>query len=218
MKEYYDTKPEGYYRGQRPDLMRLIPKGTRSLLDVGCGEGGASFDAKQLFDLEFTAGIELFEDAAEKAREVLDEVLTINIEQTPLPYSDNKFDCILCADVLEHMIDPWASLRSLRRVLSPNGILIASIPNIANLHVVKKIIRDRFEYEENGILDKTHLRFFTLHTIKKMFADCGYEIVGIDRNLSRNFFMQFAYLWSFGYFKEGDTFQFLITARKDSKK
>ena len=214
MKEYYEEKPEGYYAGNRPELLKLIPPGTKTLLDVGCGEGGLGLAAKKQFDLTFVAGVELFPEAAAKAREVLDDVPDINIELSGLPYPDKKFDCIICGDVLEHMVDPWMVLRRLHRVLSDTGILIASIPNIANLRVIKKMLHDTFEYESFGILDKTHLRFFTLHTIRTMLNDSGFEIATVDRTIQHNFFMKFAHIWSFGYIREANTFQFLVTARK----
>jgi len=176
---------EGYYSNIRPEVVALIPPGTKRLLDVGCGEGKMSAEAKRLGVAE-AYGIEALDSVAKKARAVLDDVLISDIETAAIPWSG--FDCIVCADVLEHLRDPWATLRKLRALLSENGVLIASIPNIAHFSVVLRIIRDRFAYEDDGILDRTHLRFFTKHTVGRMFADCGYRIahLGALRSNSRS--------------------------------
>ena len=214
MTESSADKPTGYYANPRKDILRLIPLDVRSLLDVGCGEGVLARAAKDRCSLKFVAGIELFGPAAAKAREVLDDVRQMDLERADLPYGDDQFDCIVCADVLEHLQDPWAALRKLRRVLGSEGVLVASIPNLANLGVVKKILRDRFEYESSGVLDRTHLRFFTLHTIRAMFAECGFEIVTIERKRRRSFFHRHPHIWSFGYIREGGVSSFSIVARK----
>ena len=214
MIDDYGAKVAGYYANSRGDILRLIPAETRSLLDVGCGEGAAAHAAKLRYNLEYVAGVELHKAAAKRAREVLDDVFEADIERGELPYHDGRFDCIVCADVLEHLRDPWAALAKLRRVLGDGGVLVASIPNLANLRVVKLILRDRFDYTASGVLDRTHLRFFTLHTIRSMFAESGFEITHVERKLRRGFFGRYARIWSLGFIREGGVSQFSIVARK----
>jgi ubiquinone/menaquinone biosynthesis C-methylase UbiE len=197
----------------RRDVLELIPPGTSSLLDVGCGEGASGRAAKDEYGIGFVAGIEHFAPAADRAREALDEVIQMDIETAELPFDDGRFDCIVCADILEHLRDPWAALVKLRRVLRRDGVLIASIPNLANLRIVKLIVGDRFDYESSGTLDRTHLRFFTLNTIRSMFAEAGFEIVGIERKMRRGFFGRHARFWSLGYIREGGVSKFTVVAR-----
>lgn len=217
MLDDYPAKEEGYYANARRDVLELIPPNTSSLLDVGCGEGALARDAKVNYKIEFVAGVELFDAAAEKAREVLDDALCMDIETGELPYGDDRFDCIVCADILEHLRDPWSVLAKLRRVLRDDGVLVASIPNLASLRVVKLILRDRFDYAASGTLDRTHLRFFTLNTIRSMFAASGFEITRVERKLRRGFFIRHARVWSLGYVREGGVSKFSIVARKDRR-
>ena len=166
-------KGSSYYGLVRSGLLDLIPSGTKRLLDVGCGEGQTSLAAKRRFQLEAT-GIELHAPAAAIASTKLDRVIVGDVETVTLDFPEGYFDCILCADVLEHTRDPWETLRRLRTHLSEDGVLIASIPNIRHISTVMKILLDRFEYQESGILDRTHLRFFTRHTIQGLFDQAGF--------------------------------------------
>jgi 2-polyprenyl-3-methyl-5-hydroxy-6-metoxy-1,4-benzoquinol methylase len=166
-----------YYSIERGDILELLPRGVQHLLDVGCGEGVTGASAKKLCGVQEVVGIEFFEPAARKAVENLDRVIIGDVETLELDFPPGYFDCIVCADVLEHTRDPWIVLKKLRPLLSDNGVLIASIPNIRNVIPILKILTDRFEYEDSNILDRTHLRFFTLHTIKLLFRETGFTII-----------------------------------------
>jgi len=91
---------------------------------------------------------------------------------------DDHFDCVVMNDILEHLVDPEALLRAARRVLAPGGQLVASIPNVRHFpHLYDLAVRGAWEYGDEGILDRTHLRFFTRASIQGMFTRCGYRLV-----------------------------------------
>ncbi len=210
----YAEKKSSYYGSLRLNILDLIPKGTKSLLDVGCGTGGTGFAAKQRLGLQEVVGIELFEPAALAARRKLDRVIIGDIEQLELDLPQNHFDCIICADILEHTKDPWQVLGKLRPFLRDQGILIASMPNIRHIVPILKIIFDRLEYEESGILDKTHLRFFTLHTIRQMFNDTGYHIQQVKTKRSISWKFRLLNLFSLGLMRQFSVYQYIIVAKK----
>jgi len=137
-----------------------------------------------------------------------------DVEVLDLEFPREYFDCVICADVLEHTKDPWAVLRKLQFYLEKNGILIASIPNIRHLVPILKIVFDRFEYEQSGILDQTHLRFFTLHTIKKMMSETGFCVERIESNRSRSWKFLLMNAVSFGLLRRFSIYQFIVVARK----
>ena len=120
-------------------------------------------------------GVELFESAAEKAAAVLDRVIVGNVEQIDLPY-ENYFDCVIFADVLEHLVDPWRMLRRAKTLLRRDGVIVASIPNVQHSRVLINLFFGRWEYEQFGIMDSTHLRFFTRKSIDTLFQSTGYEL------------------------------------------
>ena len=97
-----------------------------------------------------------------------------------LPYERGSFDYVIFADVLEHLINPEAVLKKIRDYLKPSGYVLASIPNIMHYSVILELLKGNFTYQDSGILDKTHMRFFTLKEIEKMFNRCGYRIVSIN--------------------------------------
>jgi len=183
-KQLYAEKEDSYYSLVRFDILDLIPKMVKHLLDVGCGSGDLGIAAKQQLGVQEVVGIEFYEPAALVAQTKLDRVILEDIEQLTLDLPKGHFDCIVCADVLEHTKDPWQVLRNLRHFLRDDGVFIASLPNIRHIVPILKIIFDRFEYEESGILDKTHLRFFTLHTIRQLFNETGYQIQHVRTNRS----------------------------------
>ena len=177
----YDEKDQAYFAIARRDVLPMVPHCAR-LLDVGCGTGATSRMLKSEGRCKEAFGIELFDAAAAEAGKHLDQVICADIATTEIPFANQFFDVILCLDVLEHLADPWSALAKLKRVLRDDGCLIASIPNIAYAPVLLKILFNRFEYADSGVLDKTHLRFFTLHTMKNLFADCGFVIEEVQPN------------------------------------
>jgi 2-polyprenyl-3-methyl-5-hydroxy-6-metoxy-1,4-benzoquinol methylase len=207
----YEQKDQEYFNLARTDVLPMVPVCQR-LLDVGCGSGATSAMIKQQGICSEAVGIELFEDAATVARTRLDRVITGDISTMDLPFEDHSFDVILCLDVLEHTVDPWSVLRKLRRLIKPGGVLIASIPNIAFAPVILKILCNRFAYEDSGVLDRTHLRFFTLHTIRELFEQSGYTIQRIERNRARGWKILLFTLCTAGLGWLYSTVQFRIVA------
>ena len=184
---YYDEKEAEYFTHLRPEMLALLPDNAMTVLDVGCGEG---VFAKQIKDKNNAEawGIELMEEPAQLAAKVLDNVFVGPCQKFLDDLPDDYFDVVYCNDVLEHLVDPYSFLGGLKSKLSANGVVISSIPNIRYHDAFQKIIlQKKFEYQEHGIFDKTHLRFFTKSSIAQMYKDQGYEIIehkGINRTRS----------------------------------
>ena len=174
-----NEKPISYYENVRNDLIPLIPNDARCILEVGCASGMTGRELKRR-NGAFVAGIELNANAATAAKNVLDDVVHGDIEKIDLPYRDSSFDCILFADVLEHLIDPLSTLIKVRRLLKKGGSVVASIPNVQFHGVIHQLIEGNWTYEKEGILDETHLRFFTYKEIEKMFSQAGYSIQKVE--------------------------------------
>lgn len=173
----YSDKPAGYYANVRRELVDEVPVGPHVVLEIGCGEGGTGAVLKAEGRASRVVGIELMEDAAEQAKNVLDQVLVGNIEQMDLPFVEGQFDALLLADVMEHLVDPWAVLRRLMTYLKPGGVVVASLPNVRNWRVLMPLIfLGKWEYQDAGIMDRTHLRFFTRSGMIKLFCESGLEI------------------------------------------
>jgi SAM-dependent methyltransferase len=160
---------------ERPDIEALVPPGTQALLDVGCGTGRLGASLKAL-GIPRVVGVELNPRAAEEARAALDEVVVADIERDELPFEDASFDCIVYGDVLEHLVDPWATLVRQRRLLDPEGAVLVSIPNVGHWRNVLNVARGRWEYTAWGPLDATHLRFFTWSGIEQLLDQAGYRV------------------------------------------
>lgn len=213
---FYSEKASGYFGRVRKEILDLIPHGTQRLLDVGCGQGELGAAAKSSIGVPFVIGIELFQPAAEIARTKLDEVVIGDIENLDLRFPPESFDCIVCADILEHTRDPWHVLTNLGKLLRQDGVIVASLPNLRHLATILKIVFDRFEYQEEGLLDKTHLRFFTLHTIRTMFRDSGFVIDKVNSVRSRKWKVRLLNALSLGLLKEFTVFQYVLVARRRS--
>jgi 2-polyprenyl-3-methyl-5-hydroxy-6-metoxy-1,4-benzoquinol methylase len=167
---------EGYYRHPRPEMMRYVPKTARRVLELGCAEGAFAAAVKEYTGAEVW-GIELNEDAARRAGAVIDHVLVGDAGERIAELPDSYFDAVVCNDVLEHLVDPLAILTRLRPKLNPDGVVVASIPNVRYLPALSKIVfRKDFPQDDFGIFDRTHLRFFTRKSIVRMFANAGYTV------------------------------------------
>lgn len=158
----------------------LIGRGRR-VLDVGCATGYTGVVLKEL-DCE-VVGIEIEAEAAAIARERLDEVFEFDIESTdPVEILDAAtFDVVLFADVLEHVRDPLGVIRRFRPLLRTGGAVVASIPNVAHGALRLALLDGRFDYTDRGLLDATHLRFFTLSSIERLFENAGLGITDVER-------------------------------------
>lgn len=166
----------GYYRSPRPELAVHVPMHTPRMLDVGCGAGEFGRALKAERGVQHVTGIEIVESAWTMATRVLDEAIFGNIETLDLPFPDEHFDCITCGDVLEHLVNPGEVLMKLKRVLAPGGTLVASIPNARFYQVVEMLGNGRWIYQDAGIMDRTHLRFFTAVEMVELFRGAGMRV------------------------------------------
>ncbi|MFM6504588.1 MAG: class I SAM-dependent methyltransferase [Dolichospermum sp.] len=168
-----------YYSHSREEMLEFIPPKTTRLLDISCGAGlFGSQVKKHLSDKVEVWGIEPIKLAADEATKNLDYVLCDTIENSLEKLPDNFFDCITFNDVLEHLVYPEIVLSKVSRKLAPEGIIVASIPNVRYFLVVIDLMLYRdWEYQEWGVLDKTHLRFFTEKSISILFYLSGYKII-----------------------------------------
>ncbi len=172
-----DPKPALYYEKINREILSAIPKDARQILDVGCAAGLMGAAIKKMMPSAIVHGIERTPSARVKASEQLDHVFDTDLN-VALPPLGSLYDCIVCADILEHLIDPWTTLQELSKVLTPAGVLVASIPNLRYYKVLRDLLwRGRFTYREYGVMDATHLRFFTIYEMKKLFQGAGFELV-----------------------------------------
>ena len=183
----YKNKPSGYYDSIRHEMLNYLPKTAKKILEVGCGNGCFAEVVKKLNNAEVW-GIELMEAEAELASKVLDKVLPGECEKHIDDLPDNYFDAIYFNDVLEHLVDPYTVLKKIKSKLSTNGVIISSIPNVRYHNTfIRILIQKDWKYEEFGVMDFTHLRFFTEKSINRMYMDAGYSIEiseGINKSKS----------------------------------
>ena len=154
-------------------LMSLIPEGSR-VLDIGCGTGSITSLIRDVCKADIV-GIEPNPERAEAAaKKGLQIVHGIYDEHTPQRLG--QFDIVLFADVLEHLVDPAAMLEAVKPALTPHGRVLASIPNVAHWTVRAKLLSGSFDYRPTGIMDATHLRWFTRSSVRRLFDVAGYDI------------------------------------------
>lgn len=156
-------------------ILGLAGKGQgRRLLDVGVADG---FLARRLSELGWqVTGIERDADSARHAQSHCSQVLVADLNRS-LPELEGRFDAILYGDVLEHLAEPKEVFQALNRSLAPGGVVIVSMPNVAHLWIRAGLLFGRFSYTERGILDRTHLRFFTLRSFRELLEQGGIRCV-----------------------------------------
>jgi len=183
----YENKPEGYYNNFRKEMLRYLPKDAKKVLDVGCGNGCFAEVIKNQNSAEVW-GIELMEQEANLAKQVLDKVFIGPCENFIDSLPDNYFDVIYFNDVLEHLVDPYAVLKKMKSKLASDGVVISSIPNVRyHNSFIKVLVSKDWKYEPFGVMDFTHMRFFTEKSIKRMYEEAGYTVKvseGINKSKS----------------------------------
>jgi GT2 family glycosyltransferase/2-polyprenyl-3-methyl-5-hydroxy-6-metoxy-1,4-benzoquinol methylase len=179
-----------YHDRPRTDLLALLEHTPRRVLDVGCAAGATGQFIKEQFPDAWVAGIELSAPAAEKARERIDMVLEQKLEDVDFAEHgilSGSIDTVIVADVLEHLYDPWGALLRLRPFLSDDAQVLASIPNARNLWLLNQLAGGRFPYAKEGLLDITHIRWFTRDEMLRMFQETGYEVRRTTRTPAAGF-------------------------------
>jgi 2-polyprenyl-3-methyl-5-hydroxy-6-metoxy-1,4-benzoquinol methylase len=163
-----------YFRHERKPLSVHIPQGNFRILDVGCGAGYFGAYLKKSGKASKVYGIELYKDAADEAAKHLDRVLCADLDSLDLStlrneWGDHPFDVIVCADVLEHVKNPWKLLTDLAELLAPGGKVVVSLPNVRHWSVLFPLLfKGQWNYQEAGIMDRTHLRFFSKSTASEL--------------------------------------------------
>lgn len=171
----YENKPEGYYSNIRNEMLKYLPLDAKTVIDIGCGNGSFAKVIKERTNAEVW-GIEYMEEEALIAEKVLDKVYFGPCEDHLDNLPNHYFDVVYFNDVLEHLVDPYMVLEKIKIHLKPGGVVISSIPNMRYHNALIKLLFDKeWEYEGSGVMDKTHLRFFTGKSILKMYDRLGYK-------------------------------------------
>lgn len=204
-----------YFRYPREDVVAVVPARCRRILDLGCAAGLVGRALKRRGPCE-VIGVERDPRAAAAAREALDVVLELDLEAPEDPlcarFGAARFDALIYADILEHLLDPWATLARQRHLLEPGGALIVSLPNVRHYPVVAGLLRGRWSYQREGVLDRTHLRFFTLASALELITGAGYEVVEVHAEIHASRGMTWLGALSFGLLRGFLTRQHVIVA------
>ncbi len=147
------------------------------VLDVGCGSGSIGGIIKSHGN--YVAGITISKEEAAIARKKLDKVFIFDIEKIKLPKL-GVYDMIIFGDILEHLRDPWSVLSRFKQFLKENGSIIVSVPNIATWNLRLGLLLGKFHYTKTGLMDETHIRFFTSKSARQLVLKAGYKILKFD--------------------------------------
>jgi 2-polyprenyl-3-methyl-5-hydroxy-6-metoxy-1,4-benzoquinol methylase len=177
------TFNSSYYSSVNQDILNLIPVDATSILEVGCGSGALALTYRKRNPTVYYVGVEIFKEAASMAvanmnHTIYGDITTSKTLETLDEVRNGKlFDTLIFGDVLEHLYDPWSVLAKLRSRMTKDGQCIISIPNIAHWSVLQQQLRGRWDYTDQGLLDKTHIRFFTLQTALELFHKTGWSVL-----------------------------------------
>ncbi len=162
----------------REDLVSLVPQEATRILDVGCAGGGYGKKLKEVRPDVYLVGIEINKELAERARPYYDRIYTCSIDQTVFV---DTFDLINCGDVLEHLYEPWCTLKTFHGILRPNGYLVLSVPNVGHWSIVRDLVHGRFQYIPIGLLCISHIRWFTETSLRQALEQAGFGIQAVHR-------------------------------------
>lgn len=178
----YTDKTVGYFSRARTDIAPLLPADPAQslrILEIGCSEGHTLEWLKKSGHCSWAAGVEPYAELRATPGAV-DQFFKLDIEETLPDLPPASVDLILCLDVLEHLVNPWETVRKLDALLKPGGQWIISVPNIRNYHILVDLaFKGQFRYAESGTLDRTHLRFFTRESIIELVESTGAKVTQV---------------------------------------
>jgi len=175
------AKPTWYFERARADFVaQLPPNPAARILEIGCSEGGTGALALDQGKCASYHAIEVDEVSALRARERLSEVLILDVEKGgDFPWPEGYFDALIMSEVIEHLRDPWVVLKRLSALVRPGGTLLCSSPNVSHYHFLKRVWNQRWDPEPAGIMDVTHLRWFTPNSYKALVESAGFEVESV---------------------------------------
>lgn len=214
---YGINPPDWYYQGSKRALAWMVPDGCKRLLEIGCAEGRFGAHLKESRGCEVW-GIEFNPDAAGRAAKKLDRVLVGDAEVVIDGMAQGYFDCIVLFDVLEHMMNPESVLRKAIPLLVEGGTIAICVPNVLYVSNLYHLLLNKdWKYIDHGVLDITHLRFFTKKSLRRLLVEAGYDVLlakGI--NPPTGAFLLLFHLFNIltlGHLYESKFTQFVVTAR-----
>lgn len=207
--------PGDYFFLNRSDVAALVPHDCRTILEIGSGFGalGRALMARQPCTVD---GVEINQAASAHLDGRYRRYWIGDVERIELKDAKPEYDCLLFPDVLEHLVDPWATLRRFSNYVMPGGVVVASIPNVRNLALLYRlIVQGAWDYEDSGLLDRGHLRFFTSKSIAELFrqSKLTIETWGMNRDRYTGIRRMVAFFAKLGL-PEIDVCQYLVRARK----
>ncbi|MGK4566561.1 class I SAM-dependent methyltransferase [Flavobacterium sp. 3HN19-14] len=217
----YEDKASDYFSNVRHDLLNMLDKGHKGLrvLEVGAAYGATLNHLKQTGVAQEAVGIDIFEDEKNSSNyKKIDRFIFGNIEQLDFPEYENYFDLIMFPDVLEHMWEPEKVIRKVAKYLKEDGEIIVSMPNIRHYSAFVKIfMKGNFKYEESGLFDYTHVRFYCRGDIRKLLETSGLTILQQEssiRNYNGRSTAKIINRLTFRLFEEFFSYQYFFKARK----
>jgi len=173
----YEGKGAKYFSGARKLFIDSLPINPAArLLEIGCGNGDTSAYARATGKCGWCCGVELCEAPALEARSKLDQVIVGDVERVSLPFARGAFDVLILSEVIEHLVDPWKVLSHLHTLMKPGGIVLSGSPNVCHYDVLLTLLKGRWRYEDKGIFDATHLRWFSPSTYAELFESSGFKV------------------------------------------
>jgi SAM-dependent methyltransferase len=209
----YQAKHTGYFQGERPDIIALLPSGSNRVLELGCGAGRTLINARQQGKASEIVGIDIILPNSEHG--ALDAYLQADVDTLELPYPCGYFDVIICADVLEHLVDPWGTIARLVPYLKTGGMLVSSLPNSRDYLMFAAIfVKGDFRYTDQGLFDRGHLRFFCKKNMRELFEKNGLIVERFSFRLAK--LRKVFNIITGGLFEEFMVKQYLVVACKPS--
>jgi 2-polyprenyl-3-methyl-5-hydroxy-6-metoxy-1,4-benzoquinol methylase len=213
----YKIKPQTYFTGTRNDVLQFLKKGDLKVLEIGCGSGATLSMLKSLGYATLVHGVELVDDIANLSDKSIDRMYVGDISNDMSFLTNDFYDVILCLDVLEHLSDPNQVVLDLSQKLKSDGSFIVSVPNIRNIKILFNLIfLGRFRYEKYGLMDKTHLKWFTRSSAIELLKNDYLQFIKCKITnmtlLSKSGILN---LITLGLFKNFLATQYLVVAKKN---
>ncbi len=214
----------GYFSSSRPDMEFLLPSRYTRVLEIGCGNGGFSRYLDKRAELW---GVEPNKEAADQAQNNGYKMLAGEFNSVFDRLPSNYFDLVICNDVIEHMVDHDYFLSRIKMKMTSDGVIMGSVPNMRNYRaLVELLVRKDWPYMDEGVLDRTHLRWFTEKSFKRALLQHGYEIEiyrGIGSllgnyksltSIAKSIVVVLIILSTFGYYRDIRYLQFAFRVKK----